>query len=160
MQLKNHLFRWSEISALKTFLEKKPIEGTNFEYRENLLKFMYFWTFLFAGIIGILIVFASDFTMSVLGIPGQDPVMYGTLGCIWMAMGLLSIAAIFIDPIRFLGILIVQITYKSIWFIGVIIPVLLTEGLMFHSILMVIIFATYIIGDIFAIPFKYLFTKR
>lgn len=147
------------MNLLQKIIEKKPISGTNFEVRERLLKIMYAWTFLVAGGIGIAIIFARDFVITFLGISAQDPVTFGILGSFWMAMGLISLIGIFRDPIKYIPVLLVQLTYKVIWYLGVILPVLLTEGLLFHAIVMIIIFATYVIGDLFAIPFPYMFSK-
>ena len=149
----------SRIRFLEKLLEKKKIEGTDYEIRENLLKLMYLWTFLIAGMIGIFIVFAPEMTQSLLGIPKQDSIMFGVLGSLWMAFGLLALIGFFRDPIKFVPILLVQLTYKIIWYVAVVIPVAITQGLQFHAILMVIIFATYVIGDFFVIPFKFLFEK-
>ena len=148
------------MSILEKIFEKKKIYDTDYEVREVLLKIMYLWTFLVAGCTGIMIVFAPTLVMSLLGIPDQDPVMFGIIGCVWMAMGLLGLIAIFRDPIKFIPVLLVQLSYKVIWFIGVILPVMIAEGLQFHAIVMVIIFATYVVGDLFAIPFDYVFAKK
>ena len=85
--------------------------------------------------------------------------MYGVLGSVWMAFGILALVGFFRDPIKYIPISLLQFTYKVIWYIGVIIPVAITEGLQFHAIVMVIIFATYIVGDLLVLPFKYLFEK-
>jgi len=127
--------------------------------RLKLLKFMYLWTFFIAGVIGILIIFAPILAQSSLGLSKQDPIMFGILGSLWMAFGLLSLVGFFRDPIKFLPVLMLQFTYKVIWYIGVVIPVAITSGLQFHAIVMVIIFATYIIGDLLVIPFNYIFAK-
>ncbi|MHA1148274.1 MAG: hypothetical protein ACTSR8_08510 [Promethearchaeota archaeon] len=120
---------------------------------------MYLWTFFIAGVIGILIIFAPILAQSSLGLSKQDPIMFGILGSLWMAFGLLSLVGFFRDPIKFLPVLMLQFTYKVIWYIGVVIPVAITSGLQFHAIVMVIIFATYIIGDLLVIPFNYIFAK-
>jgi len=147
------------MSVLEKLLEKKPIKDTEFEVRENLLKFMYLWTFGIAGIIGMLMIFAPAWSMEVLLLPPQDSIMYGVLGSLWMAFGLVGLLGFFVDPVKYVPILMVQFTYKVIWYIAVVLPVAITAGLQFHAILMVIVFATYVVGDIFAIPFKYLFQK-
>ena len=147
------------MSFLDKLLEKEKINGTEFEVRLNLLKIMYLWTFFIAGIIGMVIVFAPSVTQSLLGLSKQDPIMFGVLGSLWMAFGLLALVGFFRDPIKFLPVIMLQFTYKVIWYLGVVIPVAITSGLQSHAILMVIIFATYIVGDLFVIPFKYIFAK-
>jgi hypothetical protein len=55
--------------------------------------------------------------------------------------------------------LLLELSYKVVWFIGVIFPILVTTKLPSHAIVYVIIFATFIIGDLIAIPFWYVFAK-
>jgi hypothetical protein len=52
-----------------------------------------------------------------------------------------------------------QLCYKSIWFIGVVFPLLATGKFPLYAILLVVIMASYIIGDLIAIPFSYVFSK-
>jgi hypothetical protein len=53
-----------------------------------------------------------------------------------------------------------QLGYKLIWLIGVIFPLLFAGKFPTYGILYVVIFATYIIGDLIAIPFSYVFAKQ
>jgi len=53
-----------------------------------------------------------------------------------------------------------QLSYKVVWFIGVVLPLLVIDKFPIYGILHVVIFATYIIGDIIAIPFSYVFGKQ
>ena len=46
-----------------------------------------------------------------------------------------------------------------VWIIGVILPLLIVGKFPNYAILHVVIFATYIIGDLIAIPFPYVFVK-
>lgn len=57
-------------------------------------------------------------------------------------------------------VLLLQLFYKSVWFIGVVAPLLVVGKFPIYAIMLVIIFATYIIGDIIAIPFSYVFVKQ
>jgi hypothetical protein len=50
--------------------------------------------------------------------------------------------------------------YKIIWFIGVILPTVFTGQLHWYAFIFIMVFATYIIGDMIAIPFKYLLKKQ
>ena len=60
---------------------------------------------------------------------------------------------------KFAPVLLLQLSYKVIWFIGVIISILAAGKFPNYAILHVVIFATYIIGDLIAIPFSYVFSK-
>jgi hypothetical protein len=52
------------------------------------------------------------------------------------------------------------LSYKVVWFIGVILPILFAGKFQTYALMHVIIFATYIIGDLIAIPFQYVFARE
>jgi hypothetical protein len=56
--------------------------------------------------------------------------------------------------------LLLQLSYKYVWFIGVILPILLRGTFPAYAILYTVIFATYIIGDLIAIPFSYILARQ
>jgi len=123
------------------------------------LKFMYIYTIIGAGGFGLGIILIPNIMISIFGWPNQDPVVYGVAGSIYISFGLLSILGLR-TPLKFVPVLLLQLSYKSIWFVGVIIPLLVTGKLQNYAILYIIIFASYIIGDLIAIPFPYLFSKE
>jgi hypothetical protein len=49
--------------------------------------------------------------------------------------------------------------YKLIWFIGVVFPLIVSGTFPLYAILHVIIMGSYIIGDLIAIPFPYVFSR-
>ena len=63
-------------------------------------------------------------------------------------------------PLKFAPVLLLQLTYKVAWFIGVLLPILVAERFPAYAVVYVVIFATYIIGDLIAIPFSYIFGKQ
>jgi hypothetical protein len=65
-----------------------------------------------------------------------------------------------LSPLKFAPILLLQLSYKVIWFIGVILPILFAGKFQTYALLHVVIFATYIIGDLIAIPFSYVFARQ
>jgi len=91
--------------------------------------------------------------------PAEEPIAFGIVGSVYVTFGLLSILGLR-SPLKFVPVLLMQLCYKSIWFIGVFLPLLLTGQFPYYAILFIIIFATYIIGDLIAIPFSYVFTKQ
>ena len=90
--------------------------------------------------------------------PVQEPVVFGIAGSLYLAFGLLSILGLR-SPLKFVPILMVQLCYKSIWFIGIILPLLITGRLPSYVTPMMLIVATYIIGDLIAIPFSRVFER-
>jgi hypothetical protein len=86
-------------------------------------------------------------------------IIFGINGSVYLAFALLSILGLR-APLKFLPVLLLQLSYKSIWIIGVILPLLVGGRFPAYGILLVAIYATYIIGDLIAIPFSYLFANQ
>ena len=122
------------------------------------LKFMYWYTIVGAGVFGLVIVVAPETVRTLFGWPPQDPIVYGVTGSVWLAFGLLSILGLK-SPLKFVPVLLMQLCYKLIWFIGVVFPLLVSANFPAYAILHVIVMASYIIGDLIAIPFAYVFSK-
>jgi len=110
------------------------------------LKVMYIYTIVGAGGFG-------------LGMIVIDPIAFGVTGSVYVAFGLLSILGLR-SPLKFTPVLLLQLGYKVVWFIGVILPLLAVGKFPAYAILHVLIFASYIIGDLIAIPFSYVFAKQ
>jgi hypothetical protein len=123
------------------------------------LKGMYIYTIIGAGGVGLGILVMPDGMRSMFGFPSQDPIAFGVLGSAFVAFGLLSILGLR-SPLKFAPILLLQLCYKVVWFIGVILPILFAGKFPNYALIYVVIFATYIIGDLIAIPFSYVFAKQ
>jgi len=123
------------------------------------LKGMYIYTIVGAGGVGLGIIFMPDVMRSIFGWPGQDPIVLGVCGSVYFSFALISILGLR-SPLKFSLILLLQLTYKVVWFIGVILPTLIAGKFPTYAILYVVIYATYIIGDLIAIPFSYVFAKQ
>jgi hypothetical protein len=122
------------------------------------LKFLYLYTIFGAGGFGLGIIFMPEFVRSLFRMPVQDPVIFGMTGGVYVAFGILSIFGLK-SPLKFVPVLFLQLLYKTIWLIGVILPLLLKGQLQLYGILITVIFLTYIIADLFSIPFGYLFSS-
>ena len=81
------------------------------------------------------------------------------MGGVYVAFGILSILGLR-SPLKFVPVLFLQLCYKAVWFIGVALRLLVAGQFPVHGILFAIIFASYIVGDLIAIPFSYLFAKE
>jgi hypothetical protein len=123
------------------------------------LKGMYIFTIIHAGGSGLGIILIPSVIRSIFDWPSQDPIVFGICGSVWVAFGLLSILGLR-SPLKFSPVLLLQLTYKVVWFIGVILPVLTAGKFPAYAIAYVVFFAAYIIGDLIAIPFSYIFNKR
>lgn len=122
------------------------------------LRIMYFYTIIGAGGFGVAILVYPEYVISLFKMPAQDVVTYGLTGSVYLAFGVLSILGL-IFPVKMSPLLLLQLLYKVIWLAGVVLPIFLEGQYPVHAILMGLIFLTYIIGDLIAIPFKYIFKK-
>lgn len=127
--------------------------------RYGWLKGMYIYTILGAGLSGLGMILMPKTYISSMNLPIQEPINFGILGSVYLAFGLISILGLR-SPLKFVPVLLVEITYKTIWFMGVILPLILKGQFPQYALINTIIFATFIIGNAIAIPFKYLFIKQ
>ena len=123
------------------------------------LKGMYIYTIIGAGGVGLGILTMPELIQSVFFLPNQDPIVFGVTGSVYVSFALLSILGLK-SPLKFSPILLLQLGYKVVWVIGVILPILLAGTFPTHALSYVVIYATYIIGDLIAIPFSYVFATQ
>jgi hypothetical protein len=123
------------------------------------LRFMYVYTIIGAGGFGLGMLFIPEVMQSVFGFPAQDPVVFGITASVYTAFGLISILGLK-SPLKFAPVLLLQLCYKSIWLVGVILPLLFSGRFPLYATTLLILFVTYIIGDLIAIPFSSVFSKR
>ena len=127
--------------------------------RYGWLKAMYIYTIVGAGGFGLGIIVMPTIMRNIFSWPSQDPIVYGVTGSVYLSFGLLSILGLK-APLKFVPILLLQLSYKVVWFIGVVAPLLFTGRLQSYAILHLVIFLSYIVGDLMAIPFPYVFGKE
>jgi hypothetical protein len=131
----------------------------NYNIRWGWLKAMYWYTFVGAGGFGLGIILFPDIFRSLFAWPHQDPIVFGITGSVYLAFGLLATMGLK-APLKMVPILLLQLCYKVVWFIGVVLPLVISGYFPAYAILHVVIFATFIIGDLIAIPFPYLLGKE
>jgi len=134
------------------------MSGNN-KIRWGWLKGMYIYTIVVAGFLGVGIIVMPEMIKTKFPWPVEEPTAFGIVGSVYVAFGLLSILGLR-SPLKFVPVLLMQLFYKSVWCIGVLVPLLVTGNFPSYAIPMVIIFVTYIIGDLIAIPFSYIFAKE
>jgi hypothetical protein len=139
--------------------EKEVAMSKKENVRWGWLKLMYIYTIIGAGGVGLGIVIMPDVMRSIFSWPSQDPIVLGVVGSVYIAFGLLSILGLR-SPLKFAPVLLLQLSYKVVWFIGVLLPILFSGKFQTYAIMYVVIFATYIIGDLIAIPFWYVLGKE
>jgi hypothetical protein len=120
------------------------------------LKGMYIYTIVGAGGFGLGIIVMPKVMISVFAWPSQDPIVFGITGSVYLAFALLSVLGLK-SPLKFSPLLLLQLIYKAIWLVGVIIPKLIAGALPGSAILITFIYLTYVVGDLVAIPRSYVF---
>ena len=129
-----------------------------FVIRQGWMRFMYVYTILGAGGFGLGIVAMPRVVKAMLRWPGDEPIAFSIVGSVYVAFGVLSVLGLR-GPLKFAPVLLLQLCYKSVWFVAVVLPLLIRGRLPDYGLLTAAIFATYIVGDLFAIPFRYLFAR-
>jgi uncharacterized membrane protein len=127
--------------------------------RGGWLKAMYAYTLFGAGGFGFAMIFFPGAVQSILRFPAQDPVVFKLYGSVLLASGLMAIPALR-SPLKFVPLLLFQLVYKPIWLAVVAIPLFLEGQFPLYIVVMSVVFLSYIIGDLIAIPFSYLFSKK
>ncbi len=109
--------------------------------------------------LGLFMLLTPQLFISLLGFPTpQDPIIYGVAASVWLAFGVLSILGVR-EPMKFVPILLFQFTYKTIWFLGVILPLAISGTIQMYGLLMIAVFTVFVAGDIIVIPWKTYFKK-
>lgn len=123
------------------------------------LKGMYIYTAALSGTFGLGILTAPKAVESAFDFPDRDPIVLGIVGSVYVAFGILSLFGLR-APLKFVPILLLQLLYKLIWFLGVALPLCIRGQFPSHGLLFVPIFVTYVIGDLIAIPFSQVFSRE
>ena len=117
---------------------------------------MYLYTAIVAGSIGLATILAPAWVRLIFGMPAQDPVVFGLNGSIFLAFGLVAILGVR-APLKYCPVLLLELVYKLIWLCGVVVPFALRGEFPASSMVQVGIFVTFVVGDLVAIPFRYMF---
>jgi hypothetical protein len=123
------------------------------------LKGMYIYTALAAGLFGLGMLVSPSAVQSALCLPDQDPIVFGVVGSVYVASGLVALLGLR-APLRFAPVLLLQLAYKTIWLIAVALPLAVRGAFPAHGLPFLVIFATYIVGDLVAIPFPRVFARE
>lgn len=126
--------------------------------RRSWLRIMYLYTIVGAGGFGFAMLFLPGAVQTLFRFPPQDPAAFKLFGSFLFASGLVAIPAL-LFPLKFVPLLLVQLVYKPVWIVLAALPVFLKGQFPFHIVAITLVFVTYIVGDIIAVPFRYLFSK-
>jgi hypothetical protein len=120
------------------------------------LRFMYVYTAIVGGVIGLGTIVAPRLVQATFGMPAQEPVVFGLSGSVYLAFAVVAIAG-FRAPLKYCPILLAELVYKLIWLLGVITPLALRSEFPGWALVQVVVFITFVVGDLVAIPFRYVF---
>jgi hypothetical protein len=129
-----------------------------FVVRTGWLKLMYLYTVVGAGGFGLGILARPQAMSAALGWPVEEPLAISIAASVYLAFALLSLLGLR-EPLKFAPVLLLQLGYKTIWLAAVALPLLLAGRLPTYGLITTAIFASYVIGDLIAIPFRYLFAR-
>jgi len=122
------------------------------------LRAMYVYTAIVAGGFGLAAILAPARVQSMSGMPPQDPVVFGLNGSLFLCFGLTALAGLR-APLKFCPVLLMELVYKLIWLLGVVLPLVLQGRFPASAAVQVVIFVTFVLGDVVAIPFRYVFAR-
>ena len=142
-----------------SLVKRRETVSNEFNVRWGWLKIMYIYTIVGAGGFGLGMILIPGTMQSLFGLPDQDPIILGVMASLYVAFALLSIHGLK-SPLKFSPVLMMQLIYKVVWFVGILLPMVIKGTFPNYGILFVVIFVSYIIGDLIAIPFGYIFAKE
>lgn len=143
-------------------VKMKPREarhGMSDESTDKKIKFMFGYTMIASLVFGIMMLAAPSLFVSLQGWPEQDLLIFGVVASVFTAEGLVSIIG-FKKPRAFAPILLFQMTYKIVWFAAVVLPMAITSTFYIEALAFAIILATFVVGDLIALPFKELLNLK
>jgi hypothetical protein len=131
----------------------------NLSVRWRWLKAMYVYTLAISGGVGLGMILLPGTIQSIFRFPPQDPVVLGLCGSLFLALGLVSALGLR-SPLKFAPVLLLELVYKPVWLVAVALPLFLKGQFPFYVVFISVVFITFIIGDLIAIPFSYVLSKK
>lgn len=127
------------------------------------IRFLYVCTALMGISTGLIILLApSRFARNIIGVPyclpTQDRIIFGLVGSFWLAMGIMAVLGLR-APLRFLPIFLIQLVYKTFWYLCVFAPLMISGDFPVHGWAMAAVNAVWMVMDLKAIPFAYLLSR-
>jgi hypothetical protein len=132
--------------------------GSEYRIRWGWLRAMYVYTAIVAGGIGLAMILVPGRVQSMFGMQAGDPVVFGLNGSLFLAFGFAAILGLR-APLKYCPVLLMELAYKAVWLLGVVVPLGLRGEFPRSGVVQVVIFVTFIVGDLVAIPFRYLFSR-
>ena len=133
-------------------------ETDKIKVHPNWLRFMFAVNIFVVGGFGLALLIGGQAAFTYFGFPTEEMIMTGYALSVMVAYAIMGIIGMRF-PVKFAPVLLMQATGKIVWFLAVIIPQLATGPLPTFAIMLSATFIPLIIGDLIAVPWKYLFAK-
>lgn len=123
------------------------------------LKAMYIANLIVDLPVGLGIIFAPQAMMDFFETPGVDPVLFGFSGAVPLGFAICSAMGLR-SPLRMSPVLLLQAAYKTAYLLGVLLPLAVVGQFPTSAAPEVVIFTLFIVGDLVAVPFRYLLASE
>jgi hypothetical protein len=134
---------------------KEEIEKIN--YHPNWLRFMFAVNIFMTGGLALFLLITPDTAATLFSAPAQEPLFSGYASSYMLGLAIFSILG-FRSPLKYSPLLFLQAIVKIIWFLAILIPAM-ANGVSTFGLELAALFVPYIIGDLIATPYKYMFKK-
>ena len=119
----------------------------------GVLKALYLYTILGDVGLGVWLLVAPLGFTTAFGLPESDPYLLGIVGAIYTAFAVGAAFGLF-APMRFVGLVFLQLVYKSLWLGLMFAPRALHGEAPDYAWLIAAVFASYVVLDLLALPFR------
>jgi hypothetical protein len=133
-------------------------ETDKIKVHPNWLRFMFAVNIFVVGGLGLALLIGGQAAFTSFGFPTEEMTMTGYALSVMVAYAIMGIMGLR-SPVKFAPVLLMQATGKIVWFLAIIIPLLATGPLPSYAVMLSVSFIPLIIGDLIAVPWKYLFAK-
>lgn len=125
--------------------------------RMRWLKVMYLANLIIAFPLGLAVLVAPELMRGIMGVPPGDPIHFSlAAGAVQCAFGMAGAVGLW-SPLKFSPVLLLQALYKSLFLGGVVLPLMGRGQLPDFAMPVSLLFVLFIIEDLIAVPFSYLF---
>lgn len=121
------------------------------------LRFLYLYTIVGAGLVGLWILAAPTSFAGAFGLPDADPYFLGIVGALYAAFAIVAAVGLR-RPITFAPVFVLQLAYKALWLGAVFAPRLDAGAAPTYAWVLAGVFASYVVLDVIAIPYRTLFS--
>jgi len=121
------------------------------------LRFLYLYTIVGAGLVGLWMLAAPASFARGFGLPDPDRYLLGIVGAVYAGFGMVAALGLR-RPLTFAPVFVLQLAYKALWLGAVFAPSLVVGSAPQYAWVLAGVFASYVALDVIAIPFRSLFS--